>query len=137
MRARQLGITLGLGTPGELNAITDVPGVRVGHSTLKTRIDGKQVRTGVSVIQPRAGEARQQPCFAGYHVLNGNGDATGLEWINEAGLLTTPLAITNTHSIGIVRDTLIALERERLADPSVYWCMPVVMETYDGLLNDI
>jgi len=137
MRARQLGITLGLGTPGELNAITDVPGVRVGHCTLKTRIDGKQVCTGVSLIQPRAGEARQQPCFAGYHVLNGNGDATGLEWISEAGLLTTPLAITNTHSIGIVRDTLIALERERLADPAVYWCMPVVMETYDGLLNDI
>ncbi|MBK5437587.1 P1 family peptidase [Pseudomonas sp. TH32] len=137
MRARQMGITLGLGTPGELNAITDVPGVRVGHSTLKTRIDGKQVRTGVTAIQPRAGAARHQPCFAGYHVLNGNGDATGLEWINESGLLTTPLAITNTHSIGIVRDTLIALERESLADPAVYWCMPVVMETYDGLLNDI
>ncbi|MFK3821847.1 P1 family peptidase [Pseudomonas yamanorum] len=137
MRARQLGITLGLGTPGELNAITDVPGVRVGHSTIKTRIDGKQVRTGVTAIQPRAGAARFQPCFAGYHVLNGNGDATGLEWIAESGLLTTPLAITNTHSIGIVRDTLIALERESLADPAVYWCMPVVMETYDGLLNDI
>lgn len=137
MRARQLGITLGLGTPGELNAITDVPGVRVGHTTLKAEIDGKQVRTGVTLIQPRAGEARHQPCFAGYHVLNGNGDATGLEWISEAGLLTTPMAITNTHSIGIVRDTLIALERERLADPAVYWCMPVVMETYDGLLNDI
>jgi D-aminopeptidase len=137
MRARQLGITLGLGTPGAFNAITDVPGVRVGHSTLKTRVDGKQVRTGVTVLQPRAGEARQQPCFAGYHVLNGNGDATGLEWIREAGLLTTPLAITNTHSIGVVRDSLIALERERLADPAVYWCMPVVMETYDGLLNDI
>jgi D-aminopeptidase len=132
-----MGITLGLGTPGELNAITDVPGVRVGHSTLKTRIDGKQVRTGVTAIQPRAGAARHQPCFAGYHVLNGNGDATGLEWISESGLLTTPLAITNTHSIGIVRDTLIALERESLADPAVYWCMPVVMETYDGLLNDI
>ncbi|PMU25902.1 MULTISPECIES: P1 family peptidase [unclassified Pseudomonas] len=137
MRARQLGITLGLGTPGELNAITDVPGVRVGHSTIKTRIDGKQVRTGVTAIQPRAGAARYQPCFAGYHVLNGNGDATGLEWIGESGLLTTPLAITNTHSIGIVRDTLIALERESLEDPAVYWCMPVVMETYDGLLNDI
>jgi len=137
MRARQLGITLGLGTPGELNAITDVPGVRVGHSTIKTRINGKQVRTGVTAIQPRAGAARYQPCFAGYHVLNGNGDATGLEWIAESGLLTTPLAITNTHSIGIVRDSLIALERESLADPAVYWCMPVVMETYDGLLNDI
>ena len=137
MRARQLGITLGLGMPGELNAITDVPGVRVGHSTIKACVDGKQVRTGVTLVQPRAGEARQQPCFAGYHVLNGNGDATGLEWIGEAGLLTTPLAITNTHSIGIVRDTLIALERDSLADPAVYWCMPVVMETYDGLLNDI
>jgi len=70
-------------------------------------------------------------------VLNGNGDATGLEWIREAGTLTTPLAITNTHSVGAVRDALIALEREALADPAVYWCMPVVMETYDGLLNDI
>ena len=77
MRARQLGITLGLGMPGELNAITDVPGVRVGHATLKAQVDGKQVRTGVTLIQPRAGEARHQPCFAGYHVLNGNGDATG------------------------------------------------------------
>ncbi|EPL07066.1 P1 family peptidase [Pseudomonas sp. CF161] len=137
MRARQLGISLGLGTPGPFNAITDVPGVRVGHSTLKTEIDGKQVRSGVTLIQPRAGHARQQPCFAGCHVLNGNGDATGLEWIREAGLLATPLAITNTHSVGVVRDALIAAERDSLADPAVYWCMPVVMETYDGLLNDI
>ncbi|POA55395.1 MULTISPECIES: DmpA family aminopeptidase [unclassified Pseudomonas] len=137
MRARQAGISLGLGTPGPFNAITDVPGVRVGHSTLKTEIDGKQVRTGVTLIQPRAGHARLQPCFAGCHVLNGNGDATGLEWIREAGTLTTPIAITNTHSVGVVRDALIALEREELADPSVYWCMPVVMETFDGLLNDI
>ena len=112
MRAREWGITLGLGTPGPLNAITDVPGVRVGHSTLKTEIDGKQVRTGVTVIQPRAGAAREQPCFAGCHVLNGNGDATGLEWIREAGLLTTPVAITNTHSVGVVRDALIADERQ-------------------------
>ncbi|KAF0866496.1 P1 family peptidase [Pseudomonas sp. LD120] len=137
MRARQLGIRLGLGAPGPLNAITDVPGVRVGHSTLNTTVAGKQVRTGVTLIQPRAGHARQQPCFAGCHVLNGNGDATGLEWIREAGTLTTPLAITNTHSVGVVRDALIALEREALEDPAVYWCMPVVMETYDGLLNDI
>lgn len=70
-------------------------------------------------------------------MLNGNGDATGLEWIREAGLLTTPIAITNTHSVGVVRDALIAAERERLPDDAVYWCMPVVMETYDGLLNDI
>ncbi|WP_435607916.1 P1 family peptidase [Pseudomonas knackmussii] len=137
MRARQLGITLGLGTPGEFNAITDVPGVRVGHSTLIADREGKQVRTGVTTVQPRVGEARLQPCFAGVHVLNGNGDATGLEWIREAGVLTTPIAITNTHSVGVVRDALVAAERDALADPSVYWCMPVVMETYDGLLNDI
>ncbi len=137
MRARQLGITLGLGTPGELNAITDVPGIRVGHSSVRAVVDGKQVRTGVTVVEPRAGAARQQPCFAGCHVLNGNGDATGLEWIREAGLLTTPVAITNTHSVGVVRDALIAHERDSLQDPAVYWCMPVVMETYDGVLNDI
>ncbi|MGC1329605.1 P1 family peptidase [Pseudomonas sp.] len=137
MRARELGITLGLGTPGELNAITDVPGIRVGHSTLREVVNGKQVRTGVTVVQPRPGAARQQPCFAGCHVLNGNGDATGLEWIREAGLLTTPVAITNTHSVGVVRDALIAHERNSLHDPAVYWCMPVVMETYDGVLNDI
>ncbi|QKZ05324.1 P1 family peptidase [Pseudomonas eucalypticola] len=137
MRARELGITLGLGTPGELNAITDVPGVRVGHSTLRTVVEGKHVRTGVTVVEPRPGAARQQPCFAGCHVLNGNGDATGLEWIREAGLLTTPVAITNTHSVGVVRDALIAHERDSLRDPAVYWCMPVVMETYDGVLNDI
>ena len=137
MRARELGITIGSGTPGELNAITDVPGVRVGHSTLRSVVNGKQVRTGVTVLEPRAGAARQQPCFAGCHVLNGNGDATGLEWIREAGLLTTPVAITNTHSVGVVRDALIAHERDSLNDPAVYWCMPVVMETYDGVLNDI
>ncbi|EVT86540.1 D-aminopeptidase [Pseudomonas aeruginosa VRFPA09] len=137
MRARQLGITLGLGTPGPFNAITDVPGVRVGHSTLNQRIDGRQVRTGVTLVQPRAGAARLQPCFAGCHVLNGNGDATGLEWIREAGLLTTPIAITNTHSVGAVRDALIAEERAELGDSGLYWCMPVVMETFDGLLNDI
>ncbi|MNG84247.1 Peptidase family S58 [compost metagenome] len=137
MRARQLGITLGLGQPGEFNAITDVPGVRVGHSTLIADSAGKQVRTGVTVVQPRPGATRLAPCFAGIHVLNGNGDATGLEWIREAGLLTTPIAITNTHSVGVVRDALIAAERDSLADPSVYWCMPVVLETYDGLLNDI
>ncbi|WP_263263039.1 P1 family peptidase [Pseudomonas sp. RIT-PI-S] len=137
MRARQLGITLGLGTPGPFNAITDVPGVRVGHSTLNERRNGKQVLTGVTVVEPREAAARYQPCFAGCHVLNGNGDATGLEWIREAGLLTTPIATTNTHSVGVVRDALIAHERKVLGDRSTYWCMPVVMETYDGVLNDI
>lgn len=137
MRARQLGITLGLGTPGPFNAITDVPGVRVGHATVNERRGGKWVRTGVTVVEPREGAAREQPCFAGCHVLNGNGDATGLEWIREAGLLTTPIATTNTHSVGVVRDALIAHERRSLASTATYWCMPVVMETYDGVLNDI
>lgn len=136
MRARELGISIGLGVPGEFNAITDVPGVRVGHSTMCEERNGKQIRTGVTIVQPRSGSSREQPCFAGCHVLNGNGDATGLEWIREAGLLTTPVAITNTHSVGVVRDALVACERGQ-SDDSVYWCMPVVMETFDGVLNDI
>ncbi|EPL3172823.1 P1 family peptidase [Serratia ureilytica] len=139
-RAQDLGITIGQGTPGPLNAITDVPGVRVGHASLHADLaDGRSVRTGVTVIEPRPGSARHAPCFAGVHVLNGNGDATGLEWVREAGLLTSPIAFTNTHSVGVVRDALIALERETLpaSDNAVYWNMPVVMETFDGLLNDI
>jgi D-aminopeptidase len=137
MRACELGLQLGFKTPGPFNAITDILGVRVGHCTIKDEIAGKHIRTGVTIIEPRSCSARLQPCFAGVHVLNGNGDATGLEWIREAGLLTTPIALTNTHSVGVVRDALIALEREELHDDSTYWCMPVVMETYDGILNDI
>lgn len=138
-RARDLGITIGQLQPGPLNAITDVPGVRVGHATLQGQANsGKSINSGVTLIEPRAGSARAQPCFAGVHVLNGNGDATGLEWVREAGLLTSPIAFTNTHSIGTVRDALVALERDALHDRDArYWSMPVVMETYDGLLNDI
>ena len=87
-RARDLGITLGQLQPGPFNAITDVPGVRVGHTTLQGQApNGKSINSGVTLIEPRAGSAREQPCFAGVHVLNGNGDATGLEWVREAGLL--------------------------------------------------
>ncbi|SCK09935.1 P1 family peptidase [Vogesella sp. LIG4] len=138
-RATQLGIRIGHGRPGPLNAITDVPGVRVGHSSVREQFaDGRRACTGVTVIEPRPDAARLQPCFAGVHVLNGNGDATGLEWVREAGVLTTPIAITNTHSVGVVRDSLIRLERQQLpAGDAVYWTMPVVMETFDGLLNDI
>ncbi|RAS21488.1 P1 family peptidase [Paraburkholderia bryophila] len=136
MRSRELGIRIGRGTPGRFNAITDVAGVRVGHHTLNVEAGDASVHTGVTIIEPRAGSARLQPCFAGCHVLNGNGDATGLEWIREAGLLTTPIAYTNTHSVGVVRDALIAAERDAVAN-DVYWCMPVVLETFDGLLNDI
>lgn len=139
-RAADYGIRIGVLPQGPINAITDVAGVRVGHATLNHDLpDGRGVRTGITVIEPRGVPARQQPCFAGVHVLNGNGDASGLEWIREAGLLTSPIALTNTHSVGVVRDALIALERRALPpnDASLYWNMPVVMETFDGLLNDI
>ncbi|MBI6945698.1 P1 family peptidase [Pseudomonas koreensis] len=138
-RARDLNIRIGQLQPGPLNAITDVPGVRVGHSNVRGRSDsGRDICTGVTVIEPRRGSSNQQPCFAGVHVLNGNGDATGLEWIREAGLLTSPIAFTNTHSLGVVRDALIALDRQQQPDDGrLYWNMPVVLETFDGLLNDI
>jgi D-aminopeptidase len=138
-RARDLDIRIGQLQPGPLNAITDVPGVRVGHSNVRGRsAEARNICTGVTVIEPRRGSTNQQPCFAGVHVLNGNGDATGLEWIREAGLLTSPIAFTNTHSLGVVRDALIALDRQQQPDDGrLYWNMPVVLETFDGLLNDI
>jgi D-aminopeptidase len=141
MRARELGIEIGLERPGPLNAITDVAGVRVGHSTI-VRGDGAlvvgegPVRTGVTVVCPRPLATRDDPVYAGCHRLNGNGELTGLEWIREAGVLGTPVAITNTHSVGVVRDALIAAELEGRRD-EVYWSLPVVGETYDGVLNDI
>ncbi|MFM0209596.1 P1 family peptidase [Paraburkholderia sediminicola] len=136
MGIRDIGVRVGHGTPGPFNSITDVHGVRVGHRTLvENRAEGS-IRTGVTIIEPRAGIARFDPCHAGCHVLNGNGDATGLEWIRESGLLTTPIAYTNTHSVGVVRDALVAAERAWVGD-SQYWCMPVVLETFDGVLNDI
>jgi len=141
MRARDLGIRIGLGTPGPLNAITDVAGVTVGHTTL-IRGDGPlvvgegPVRTGVTVVCPRGAGHWREPVFAGCHRLNGNGELTGLEWVRESGMLTSPVAITNTHSVGIVRDALVAasIERDRT---ETYWSLPVVGETYDGVLNDI
>jgi D-aminopeptidase len=139
MRARDLGIRIGLGTPGPHNAITDVGGVTVGHATL-IRGDGPlvvgqgPVRTGVTVVCPRGATALREPVFAGCHRLNGNGELTGLEWVRESGLLTTPIAITNTHSVGIVRDALVAASME---GSDSHWSLPVVGETYDGTLNDI
>ena len=124
MRARELGIAIGDGDPGPRNAITDVEGVLVGHSTL---IEGDAVRTGVTVVAPP-----ETPLFAGCHRLNGNGELTGLEWVRESGLLSTPVGITNTFSVGIVRDAIAA----RSADEDA-WSLPVVGETFDGFLNDI
>ena len=95
------------------------------------------MRTGVTVVCPREGLARDEPVFAGSHRFNGNGEMTGLEWIREAGVLATPVAITNTHSVGIVRDALVKAEIKARTDEEEYWCLPVVAETYDGTLNDI
>jgi len=142
MRTRDLGIVIGRGRPGPLNAITDVRGVRVGHATI---IEGDgplvvghgPIRTGVTVVAPRAPEDSHEPVFAGCHRLNGNGEMTGLEWIRESGMLTSPIAITNTHSVGVVRDALVAVSVERTASQTGWWSLPVVAETYDGLLNDI
>ncbi|AFZ68128.1 P1 family peptidase [Deinococcus peraridilitoris] len=141
-RLRDLGIGVGLGESGPWNAITDVAGVRVGHTTLiegegALRVGHGPVHTGVTVLHPRAGLARDEPLFAGFHRLNGNGEMTGVQWIEEAGLLASPIALTNTHSVGVVRDALIALELRDRRDDGVYWSMPVVSETYDGLLSDI
>ncbi len=134
MKARELGIGIGKGVPGLDDAITDVSGVRVGHTTL---IDGDDVRTGVTVVFPHEGDPGGDPLFAGCHRLNGNGELTGLEWVRESGLLTTPIGLTNTHSVGVVRDALIewAIRRGVMAEAS--WSLPVVGETWDGRLNDI
>jgi D-aminopeptidase len=140
-RYRDLGLTVGQLPPGPLNAITDVGGVLVGMTTL---IEGEgplqvglgPVRTGVTVIVPHDGIG-EEPVFAGCHRLNGNGELTGLEWLRESGQLTTPVAITNTHSVGVVRDALVAAEIRGRADLTAYWSLPVVGETYDGALNDI
>ena len=128
MRARELGIEIGSLEPGPLNAITDVAAVRVGHTTV---IEGGDVRPGVTVIVPGAAGERW---FAATHRLNGNGEVTGLEWIRESGFLTTPIAITNTFSVGVVRDALVAAATK---ESGAEWHLPVVGETYDGLLNDI
>ena len=124
MRARDLEIAIGADEPGPRNAISDVGGVLVGHTTL---IEGDDVRTGVTVIVPP-----ETPLFAGCHRLNGNGELTGLEWVRESGLLTTPIGITNTFSVGVVRDAIAARSSDEDA-----WSLPVVGETFDGFLNDI
>lgn len=132
-RARDLGIVVGHGTPGPENAITDVPGVRVGYSTL---IVGDDVRTGVTVILPFQG---QEALFAGFHRLNGNGEMTGIHYIQEMGLLTSPVAITNTHSVGTVHEALVAYSVRTGQESQGFaaWALPVVAETWDGRLNDI
>ena len=138
-RERDLRLPIG-GTPGPLDAITDVAGVEVGHTTLisgsgKLVVGKGPVRTGVTVVHPR-GKANVDPVFAAWFTLNGNGEMTGTTWVQESGLLEGPIAITNTHSVGVVRDAIIQWEvaQKNALQP---WWLPVVAETYDGGLNDI
>ena len=142
MRARELGIRIGRMEPGPLDAITDVAGVRVGHTTLiegdgPLRPGHGPIRTGVTVVVPHEGDIWREPVFAGAHRLNGNGELTGLEWIREAGMLGGAIGITNTHSVGVVRDALIDAAARAHALSDAVWALPVVGETYDGALNDI
>jgi D-aminopeptidase len=132
-RLRDLGIATGILPPGQWNAITDVPGVRVGYTTL-IRDTPSVVRTGVTAIWPRGPEIWTDAVFAGIHSFNGNGEMTGWAWIAEQGLLGAPMCITNTHAVGVVRDAICALAvRDKVATP---WLLPVVAETYDGWLSD-
>jgi L-aminopeptidase/D-esterase-like protein len=139
VRARDLGVPFD-GEPGQLNAITDVTGVEVGHVTLisgegKLEVGKGPVRTGVTAILPR-GKKDMAPVFSGWFSLNGNGEMTGTTWIEESGFLEGPVLITNTHSVGVLRDAVIAwLTRKEGMQQA--WGLPVVAETYDGWLNDI
>jgi L-aminopeptidase/D-esterase-like protein len=142
-RARDLGVPFD-GTPGPLNAITDVSGVTVGHTTLisgegKLQVGKGPVRTGVTAVLPRGKDSMNNPVFAGWWSLNGNGEMTGTTWVEESGFLENPVMITNTHSVGVVRDAVIQWRvNHRQPDPTGYWwTLPVVAETWDGWLNDI
>src|SRR6266481_809245 len=133
-RLRDLGITVGALPTGPLNAITDVEGVRVGYATL-IRDAPTVVRTGVTAIWPRGKEIWTDYVFAGWHSFNGNGEMTGLPWISEQGCVGAPICITNTYSVGVVRDAICALAVRDGASQAFH--LPVVAETYDGWLSDI
>ena len=143
VRARDLGIPFE-GTPGKFNAITDVAGVEVGYTTLisgegKLDVGKGPVRTGVTAILPRGHGSLNDPVYAGFFSLNGNGEMTGAAWVEESGFLEGPIVITNTHSVGVVRDAVIGWRiKHGAADTTGYWwSLPVVAETWDGWLNDI
>src|SRR5262245_16143495 len=142
-RARDLGVPFD-GTPGKLNSITDVPGVEVGYTTLvsgdgKLEVGKGPVRTGVTAIIPRGHDSLNDPVYAGYFSLNGNGEMTGTAWLDESGFLEGPIVITNTHSVGVARDAVIAWRINHGAPDTTgyWWSLPVVAETWDGWLNDI
>ena len=131
-RARQLGVPFE-GLPGPANAITDVPGVLVGHATLTDGAGGNAVRTGVTAVLPRG--HRDSTCFAGIFSLNGAGEMTGSQWVDESGMLYGPVMITNTHSVGVVRDATVKWQKR--FHPGSWFGLPVVGETFDGFLSDI
>ena len=134
-RARELGLPVP-GTPGPFNAITDISGLGVGYST----IVAPGIRTGVTAIVPHLKEDAPLCTWAGFHALNGNGEMTGLHWVADAGLIRGPVLITNTHSVGIVHHAAVRWMMARYAKGLAghhFWAMPVVAETYDGVLNDI
>ncbi len=142
-RARDLGVPFD-GTPGPQNAITDVSGVLVGHTTLisgegKLQVGKGPVRTGVTAVLPRGKNSMNDPVFAGWFSQNGNGEMTGTTWVEESGFLEGPVMITNTHSVGVVRDAVIQWRvNHGQPDPTGdWWSLPVVSETWDGWLNDI
>src|SRR5438128_3231866 len=141
-RARDLGIPFD-GTPAALNAITDVPGVEVGATTLISgagplKVGAGPVRTGVTAVLPRGKNSKDQ-VFAGWFTLNGNGEMTGTTWVEESGFLDGPVMINNTHSVGVVRDAVIAwrVKQGPPDEDSYWWSLPVVAETWDGYLNDV
>lgn len=144
VRARDLGLKFP-GTPGTCNSITDVPGVLVGYSTL---VDGEgplvvgqgPVRTGVTAILPRGNDPQPTPVFAGTYALNGNGEMTGTHWIKDGGYFLGPVCITNTHSVGIAHHATVRWMLDKYREPfhqEHMWAMPVIAETYDGVMNDI
>ena len=142
-RARELGVPFD-GTPGPFNAITDVAGVTVGHTTLisgsgKLHLGHGPVRTGVTAVLPRGRDSVANPVFAAWFAQNGNGEMTGTAWVEESGFLEGPVMITNTHSVGVVRDAVIQWRVAKAGADSTgfYWSLPVVAETWDGWLNDI
>jgi len=132
-RARGLGLPFA-GRPGRWNAITDVPGVQVGYVTL---IEGDHVRTGVTAIHPRGPAGTGDPVAAGFHSQNGNGEMTGVSWINESGTFTGPVAITNTHAVGVAHAGIVAWTVRHHPEVAEMWLLPVAAETWDGYLNDI
>jgi D-aminopeptidase len=143
VRARDLDVPFD-GMPGKLNSITDVPGVEVGYATLisgegKLDVGKGPVRTGVTAIIPRGHDSINDPVYAGYFSLNGNGEMTGTAWVDESGFLEGPIVITNTHSVGVARDAVIAWRIKHGAPDTTgyWWSLPVVAETWDGWLNDI